>query len=132
MKLGDESVLRPVVMLVDDEEPYTDVMGQLLKGYGFEVGVGNSARQALELLHSTTPDLILLDIMMPELDGITFLRSIRKNPRLSTVPILVVTAYPDTLDAAMEAGANGHLSKPFRAQELRAAIAEFVQIDARD
>ncbi len=132
MKPADESVLRPVVMLVDDDEPYTDVMRRLLEAYGFEVGVANSAGQALELLESTTPDLILLDIMMPEVDGITFLRSVRKNPRLSIVPILVVTAYPNALEPAMKAGANGHLSKPFRAQELRAAIAEFVQIDDRD
>ncbi len=113
-------------MLVDDSEPYTDVMRKVLDEYGFDVRVANSVDQAIGLLDSVVPDLLLLDIMMPQVDGITFLKLLRKHAKLCAMPVLIVTAYHDTVEAAMEAGADSSLLKPFSAQDLREAISEFV------
>lgn len=96
-------VLLPVVMVVDDQEPYTDMMSRVLIEYGLEVFVANDAKQAFGLLDSVTPDLILLDVMMPGIDGIAFLRRLRADPRLGIVPVLLVTAYVETLERGRRA-----------------------------
>ena len=124
--------LLPVVMVVDDQEPYTDMMSRVLIEYGLQVFIANDANQAFGLLDSVTPDLILLDVMMPGVDGIGFLRRLRADPRLGIVPVLLVTAYLDTLERGIAAGAQGYLAKPFSAQQLRAAISGFLQVRPAD
>jgi len=124
--------LLPVVMLVDDQESYTDMMSRVLIEYGLQVFIANDANQAFGLLDSVTPDLILLDVMMPGVDGIGFLRRLRADPRLGIVPVLLVTAYLDTLERGIAAGAQGYLAKPFTAQQLRAAISGFLQVRPAD
>ena len=122
--------LLPVVMVVDDQEPYTDMMSRVLVEYGLQVFIANDANQAFGLLDSVTPDLILLDVMMPRVDGIAFLRRLRADPRLGIVPVLLVTAYLDTLERGIAAGAQGYLAKPFTSQQLRAAISRFLQVQS--
>lgn len=123
-------VLRPAVMVVDDEEPYTDVMQIILGEYGFEVFAANNVFEARELLEGLTPDLILLDVMMPEVDGLTFLRELRGHERLHVTPVLIITAYSETRTEALESGAAGYLTKPFSAQQLRETIADHLRVDA--
>lgn len=120
--------LLPVVMVVDDQEPYTNMMSRVLIEYGMEVFIANDAHEAFGLLASVTPDLILLDVMMPGVDGIAFLRRLRADPRLGIVPVLLVTAYLETLERGIAAGAQGYLTKPFSAQQLRAAIGRFLEV----
>jgi CheY-like chemotaxis protein len=124
--------LLPVVMVVDDQESYTDMMSRVLIEYGLQVFIANDANQAFGLLDSVTPDLILLDVMMPGVDGIGFLRRLRADPRLGIVPVLLVTAYLDTLERGIAAGAQGYLAKPFSAQQLRAAISGFLEVRSAD
>lgn len=124
--------LLPVVMVVDDQESYTDMMSRVLIEYGLQVFIANDANQAFGLLDSVTPDLILLDVMMPGVDGTAFLRRLRADPRLGIVPVLLVTAYLDTLERGIAAGAQGYLAKPFTAQQLRAAISGFLQVRPAD
>ena len=119
-------------MVVDDQESYTDMMSRVLVEYGLQVFIANDANQAFGLLDSVTPDLILLDVMMPGVDGIAFLRRLRADPRLGIVPVLLVTAYLDTLERGIAAGAQGYLAKPFSAQQLRAAIAGFLEVSPDD
>ena len=120
--------IQPAVMVVDDEQAYTNVMAMVLEEYGFEPYPANSAQQAWELLERVTPDLLLLDVMMPEVDGLTFLHDLRTHSELRIVPVLVITAYPETLEQALKAGASGVLTKPFSAQELRDSIGEFLSV----
>ena len=128
MSTSDIQALRPAIMLVDDSEPYMHVMSSVLQGCGLEVHMAKGAQEALVMLDQVTPDLILLDVMMPEVDGIRFLCQLRGDPRLQVVPVVIVTAYPDTRQEAIDAGADGFLAKPFTTQQLRAAIAEFLQV----
>ena len=125
-----EARLRPVVFVIDDEAGYTDVIHAVLEEYGLEVHTSNGAFEAVEMMGWITPDLILLDIMMPSVDGITLLRHLRRDPEKKKVPVLVVSAYPETQEEAEAAGADGFLTKPFSADQLRAAIGEFIQVGA--
>ena len=126
---GQQPTDRPAVLVIDDEKAYTKVMAMVLGEYGFDSFPANSAKDAWELLERVTPDLVLLDVMMPEIDGITFLGELRANAELRSVPVLVVTAYTETREKAVSAGASGFLRKPFSAQQLRDSIGEFLSVD---
>lgn len=123
-KLND----RPAVLVIDDEQAYTKVMSMVLGEYGFDSFPANSAKDAWEILERVTPDLVLLDVMMPEIDGITFLNELRANVQFRGVPVLVVTAYTETREDALRAGASGYLKKPFSAQQLRDSIGKFLSV----
>ena len=126
---GQQSADRPAVLVIDDEKAYTKVMAMVLGEYGFDSFPANSAKDAWEVLDRVTPDLVLLDVMMPEIDGITFLGELRANAELRSVPVLVVTAYTETREKAVSAGASGFLKKPFSAQQLRDSIGEFLSVN---
>ena len=126
---GKRSGDRPAVLVIDDEKAYTKVMAMVLGEYGFDSFPANSAKDAWELLARMTPDLVLLDVMMPEIDGITFLGELRSNAEFRAVPVLVVTAYTETREKALQAGASGYLKKPFSAQQLRDSISEFLSVE---
>lgn len=106
----------PSVLIIDDEQAYTKAMSMILSEYGFDSFPANSAKDAWDLLSHVTPDLVLLDVMMPEVDGFTFLGELRENTQHRTVPVLVVSAYTETREKALRAGASGYLKKPFSAQ----------------
>src|SRR3972149_11237675 len=78
------------VLLVDDEQAFSTIMGIILKLSGFTVERVGSATQALELLSQSTPDLILADVMMPEINGLTLVRRLRSEPAWSEIPTVVV------------------------------------------
>ena len=120
--------LRQTVFVVDDEAGYTDIMRDVLEQYGLEVHISNGAFEAVQMLSWMTPDLILLDIMMPSVDGITLLRHLRGDQNKPNVPILVVSAYPETREEALAAGADGYLAKPFTAHELRSTIGQYLEV----
>jgi len=125
---AENGTSRPTVLVLDDEQAYTKVMSMVLDEYGFDPVPANSATVAWELLDRVTPDLVLLDVMMPKIDGITFLNDLRAHARLRAVPVLVVTAYTETREKALRAGASGYLNKPFSAQQLRDSIGEFLSV----
>jgi CheY-like chemotaxis protein len=113
------------VMVVDDEIPYCEVMQDILHSYGYRVITANNAQEAWELLKDNQPDLILMDIMMPVLDGFRFTQQLAMDPARSEIPILIVSAKSSREDRlrAQEAGAKGFLQKPFTSKELREALA---------
>jgi len=121
---------RSAVLVVDDEISYTGVVQEILSTYGLNAVISHRAEDALAILDSLRPRLILLDMMMPEMDGLTLLRAIRARPAFRETPVIMVSAkvMPDERQAALEAGATDFLAKPFRARELRAAIRPFVPV----
>jgi DNA-binding response OmpR family regulator len=109
------------VLIVDDDEEFVRMLGEFLEGQGFATLHAASGRLALELLKTETPDLIVLDIMMPDLDGLETLRTIRTQ---RDVPIIMVTARGQAQDRilGLELGADDYLAKPFDPMELNARI----------
>jgi len=125
-------MLQPVILIVDDERPYVDLLGELLERYGLEVHTAYDAGDALFRLRAKKPDLILLDLKMPQMDGLSFIDQLRSKSRWSKIPIVVVSAKTAKEDqkAALEAGANRFLPKPFSSEDLKKVLGEFVVVTA--
>ncbi|MEZ5170959.1 MAG: response regulator transcription factor [Acidimicrobiia bacterium] len=111
----------PVVLVVDDEQSYRDALSVGLEREGFSVDVASDGREALDRYERNPPDLILLDVMLPEMSGIDVCREIRSH---SQVPIIMVTARSAEIDAVvgLEVGADDYVAKPYRLRELVARI----------
>jgi len=112
------------VLVVDDEETVCNVISEILETIGFESHRAYSAAEALSFLDENSPDLILTDVMMPDIDGLTLIYKIRCATESANVPIVVISAIATTSDreAALSAGASAFLAKPFSSQELKEII----------
>jgi CheY-like chemotaxis protein len=122
------------VLIVDDEIAFAAVMREVLDAFGLDVSVAHNARDALRRIRQAAPDLMLIDVMMPEVDGLSLIRSIQKEPAWLQIPIVVISARSGMGDRneAMFAGADGFLGKPFTSEELRAALRPFLPQDAKN
>ena len=116
------------VLVVDDDDSYCTIIRELLVRNGYDVRVACSVEEALSLLQEERPDLILTDLMMPEVDGITFIRQLCAMPPHSGIPTIVVSALVLAREraAAAQAGADAFVAKPFSIQQLQATIQEVV------
>lgn len=119
------------VLIVDDEDAYCDVMRELLELISLNVVIANNVTEALSLLEQNKPDLILSDLMMPEISGFTFLRHLRSNSLWFQVPVIFITAKATLIDreAALRDGANGFLVKPFTMQEMKETIGPYLPVE---
>ncbi len=109
------------ILIVDDEPAVTDLLVYNLRKAAYEVRVAIDGRQALELAQISRPDLILLDVMIPEMDGMDVCRELRKT---SATPIIMITARGEEVDrvVGLELGADDYVCKPFSVRELMARI----------
>ena len=118
-------VTSAVVLVVDDDEDNIRIVSSILLARGFEVRLARDGRSALESIRQQRPDLVLLDVMMPGLDGMQVLDHIRANPQSSSVPVIMLTAKTtdqDLLDG-YRSGASYYVTKPFTSRQLLYAIA---------
>jgi two-component system alkaline phosphatase synthesis response regulator PhoP len=109
------------ILVVDDEPAVTDLLAYNLRKAHYEVLVAADGREALHLAREASPDLILLDLMLPEVDGLDVCRELRKT---SGVPIIMITALGEETDriVGLELGADDYVTKPFSVRELMARI----------
>ena len=120
----------PVILLVDDEPSVCDSIQAYLEYNGdLIVKIANNAKEAWKLLEITIPDIIISDVMMPEIDGYQFLERIRHNNRLQTIPVIFLTARGMTADRikGYNAGCDAYLPKPFDPEELEAIVKSFLE-----
>ncbi|QNB45083.1 response regulator [Thermanaerosceptrum fracticalcis] len=112
---------KPVALVVDDESNILRFVRVNLRASGFEVASATTGTEALEQFHAVNPNVIILDIMLPEIDGLEVCRRIRQ---VSDVPIVMITAKNDIQDAVegLNAGADDYITKPFAVEELLARI----------
>lgn len=110
-----------LIMVVDDDQDLAEMLAIVLTGEGMEVDLVSRGDQVMEVFKNSTPDLVLLDLMLPGLDGIEVCKLIRAE---SMVPIVMLTAKSDTTDVVkgLEAGADDYIVKPFQTSELLARI----------
>jgi DNA-binding response OmpR family regulator len=109
------------ILVVDDEKPVADLLVYNLRKAHYEVLVASDGREALRLARQSDPDLILLDLMLPEVDGLDVCRELRRTSR---VPIIMLTALGEETDrvVGLELGADDYVTKPFSVRELLARI----------
>jgi CheY-like chemotaxis protein len=119
-----QRALRARVLVVDDDPEIVTFLATLLELEGIESQVATSAAAALEKLEHGLPNLVLLDIAMPDRDGLDLCRELKNDPRTRDVPVFVVSARPgkDVVERAYAAGAEEFIRKPFENQELIARI----------
>ena len=111
---------KPRILLVDDEPSIVKMVGKRLEIEGFEVVVAVDGQEGLAKARAENPALIVLDLMLPKLNGYEVCTMLKQDPRYQKIPIVLFTAKTQEKDEklGMECGANGYVRKPFRAQEL--------------
>ena len=116
------------IMIVDDSSEILGLYGGLFKRRGYDVFEALDGTSALEILEESIPDLFILDVMMPDINGIELCRRIRALPQHKQTPVIILSAYSDTgiVEQTFAAGANDYLIKPIDPQVLEAKIHELL------
>lgn len=126
---------KPVVMVVDDERSGAEALGLLLEQAGYDILLATSGREALRLATETRPDLVLLDVMMPEMDGFATCERLHQLPGLADLPVIFLTGSSERADIAMAftTGAMDYVHKPCVLEELLARVRTHAELKlARD
>ena len=112
------------ILIVDDEQDIIDIVGRAMQRRNHAVVVAQNGQEAISLLQQQRPDLVILDIILPHINGIQVCRYIRTSPALASVPILFLTIKEKIEDkiAGFEAGADDYLTKPFNLEELELRV----------
>jgi DNA-binding response OmpR family regulator len=118
------------ILVVDDHEDNVELLRARLEARGYQVEAARDGLEALERVHARAPDLILLDVMMPKLDGIGVVRRIKGNPDLPFIPIIMQTALDAIQDKVegLDAGADDYITKPIDFAELEARVKSLLRI----
>src|SRR5262245_3906688 len=119
------------ILIVDDTPANIQMLSGMLKEKGYQLSVATNGMQALEVLEKIKPDLILLDVMMPELDGFETCRRIKRSEAWRDIPIIFLTARTEIEDIVrgFEIGAMDYVAKPFNAHELMARVSTHLTMD---
>jgi DNA-binding response OmpR family regulator len=114
----------PTILVADDEEDLRELVAYRLTRSGYHVIGAGDGQEALELAAARTPDLMVLDVMMPKLDGYELTRRVRAEAALRSIPVILLTArsQESDIDRGFEVGADDYLKKPFNPDELVARV----------
>lgn len=121
--------MRARILVADDDRVTARFLHSLLSEKGYEVAVADDGEQALELVTTHAPDLILSDMVMPYVDGMSLLRQVRADARLAAIPIILLTQKDREEDivAGLEGGADDYVVKPFNARELLVRVRKLLE-----
>jgi signal transduction histidine kinase len=124
------SAITGLVLIVDDTPTNLEVISETLSDAGFDVAIATSGDRALQQMERRLPDLILLDVMMPGIDGFETCRRLKANPRTSKIPVIFMTALADADSKvqALDIGAVDFISKPFHEKEVLARVKTHLQL----
>lgn len=118
------------ILLLEDDKNLRETLVDIFEIQGFEVVTATNGVEALTFLDEVAPNLIVSDVMMPEMDGFEFLKRIKKNPQMENTPVIMLTA--NTLQEAkykgLEYGANDYITKPFDTKELLFKVQNLIKI----
>lgn len=108
------------IVVVDDDKEVQEIVTFALRRNGYQVAMASNGQQLQDILAAQTPDLIILDVMMPGLDGYQIFGSLRKNPATQHVPVIIMTAHAEDIyeRISIDLGAAVHITKPFHPLEL--------------
>ena len=117
------------VMIIEDEPEAAELFGEMMRVNGFRVMKMFSSAPAIPMIIQERPDVIILDIMMPDISGLEVLRYMRREPDLVSIPVIVISAksMPGDIKTGLEAGASLYLTKPVGFLELKQAVEQVLQ-----
>jgi len=116
------------ILVVDDEREIRDLLGRFLMEEGYEVKLASNGKEALDLAEKESPQVILLDIMMPGISGIETCKRLKAGKKTRFIPIIIATALWDTCAEAIEAGAEDFVTKPFNLTELSYRVKSILRV----
>jgi len=117
-------VAKKHVLVVEDHEPMLGAIKSILEMRGYTVSTAVNGVEALQLMEQTQPDLLIVDILMPEMDGYTFYEEVRKRPAWRSTPLIFLTSMAEREDIqrGRALGVNGYITKPFEPHDLLEAV----------
>ena len=121
---------KPSILIVDDLVANLNLLKDILNGHGFKVRPATSGRLALEAARHTPPDLVLLDVNMPEMNGYEVCKAFKSDPNLAEIPILFISALGETRDKirAFNEGGQDYITKPFQVEEVLARVRTHLEL----
>lgn len=126
MTVSDDT--KPLILLVEDSERNVRLMREILQGNGYRVAVAADGFQAIETARNLQPCLILMDVQLPRMDGLTATGKLRQDPATADIPIVALTAHamPEHRQQAVDAGCSSYISKPISYRSFLDEIAELL------
>jgi CheY-like chemotaxis protein len=114
------------ILVVDDELDTAEMLVEMMHLSGYQVFKSSGGRQAIQMVTRQRPDVVLLDLMMPDVSGLDVLRTMRRDPRLQNIPVIILSArcMPADIQAGLDAGADLFLTKPVGCADLCSAVQE--------
>lgn len=116
--------MQKTIIVVEDEPDTAEMFAEMMRLSGYQVLKSFGGTQALSMIAREKPAAVVLDLMMPDLSGLDVLRSMRRDPRLADIPVIVVTAkiLPEDVKTGFDAGATAYLTKPVAFRDLKQAV----------
>lgn len=126
--------MKATIAVVEDDTDICEILQYNLQQEGFDVSVFQNGKQALNAIQKKPPDLILLDLMLPEMDGLEITRFLRKDEKTASIPLIMITARSEEMDIlhGLEQGADDYVTKPFRPKEVIARVKALLRRHYRD
>lgn len=117
------------VVVVEDETDAAEMFAEMMRVSGFRVLKSHSSTPAINIIQAKKPDIVILDVMMPDVSGLEVLKFMRRDPTLSNIPVIVVSAksMPGDIKTGLEAGASVYLTKPVSFLDLKQAVEKVLQ-----
>lgn len=121
---------QPKILIIDDQAKNIQVLGQFLRGEDFSLNIGKSGQAGLDMIEKVNPDLVLLDILMPDIDGFEVCKRIRANEKTKDIPIIFLSAVTDMgkIIHGLQIGGNDYVTKPFNQDELLARVKTHIEL----
>ena len=119
-------VMNKKLLICDDDIDIVEMLEIVLDDRGLDIITETDSKRALELISSIKPDLVLMDLWMPVISGDQILKDMRKDEKLSAIPVVIMSAAQDGKEVAFKAGANGYIPKPFDIDMLMLKVNEFI------
>ena len=116
------------ILVVEDEQDLRELVSKYFVDMGYQVVVAADGTDALDLAKEEKPQIILLDLKMPELDGLEICKKLKANERTKTIPIIIVTAYNNQLNEALAAGADDFVAKPVHLLDLSVRVKSILKV----
>ncbi|MDH5383515.1 MAG: response regulator, partial [Candidatus Aminicenantes bacterium] len=130
MNIMNQSIYKRKILIVDDDPTSLKILESMLPSEKYEIIIATNGKEALQAAFDQLPDLVLLDIMMPDMDGFDVTRTIKRDPRTKDTPVILVTALddPENKVTGLEAGAEELLNKPVHSTELLARVNSMLRL----
>ena len=119
------------ILIVDDDVDSLKLIGLMLKRHNYDVVVADAGQKALAKAEAEIPDLIILDVMMPDMNGLEVARRLRASDKTKDIPIIMISAGRDIAQSAMDSGADDFIEKPFGMEDLLEKVARYTDDSAK-